>query len=126
MSYAKTVKIKDGDDFRVINESDFNQNLHELSEGEILSTGPIAVSVNVGIMPEQQAIIDEAKAECKKVIAENEELQMQLATSKGNFIAFQNDVDAMQKRMAELEPVSVVKKPTTAELKASKAEQPKE
>ena len=78
MSYAKTVKIKDGDDFRVINESDFNQNLHELSDGETLSTGPITVSLKVSITPELQATIDDAKAECEKVVAENDDLKQQL------------------------------------------------
>ena len=34
------------------------------------------------------------------------ELEEQLATSQGEFIAFQNDVSAMKARIAELEPIS--------------------
>ena len=84
MSYAKTVKIKDGDDFRVINESDFNQNLHELFDGETLSNGPTTVSLKVGITPELQAAIDDAKAECEKVVAENVDLKQQIETLKAD------------------------------------------
>ena len=36
------------------------------------------------------------------------ELEEQLATSQGEFIAFQNDVAAMKARIAELEPISVL------------------
>ena len=80
----------------------------------------ITANVQVGITPELQKVIDDAKTECEKVVAENVELKDQLATSKGEFMAFRNDVDAMKKSIAELEPV-VDKKPTAAELKAAKA-----
>ena len=80
----------------------------------------VTIEAKVSITPELQATIDQAKAECEKVVAENVELKDQLATSKDEFIAFQNDVNAMKKRIAELEPV-VDKKPTAAELKAAKA-----
>ncbi|MNR82493.1 HeH/LEM domain protein [compost metagenome] len=82
MSQVKTVKIKDGDDFRVINESDFKHGQHELYEDEKLSTDSVVVSLEVGITPELQASIDEAKAECEKVVAENAELKQQLETLK--------------------------------------------
>ena len=36
------------------------------------------------------------------------ELEEQLATSQGEFIAFQNDVAAMKARIAELEPISAL------------------
>lgn len=36
------------------------------------------------------------------------ELEEQLATSQGEFIAFQNDVGAMKARIAELEPISAL------------------
>ena len=118
MSYAKTVKIKDGDDFRVINESDFNQNLHELSEGETLSTGPITLNLKVGITPELQKVIDQAKAECEKVVAENEVLGQKISVLDAALVVA-ND------RIAELE--AKPKKPTVAELKTTKAaEQPQE
>lgn len=91
----------------------------------------VTIEAKVGITPELQATIDEAKAECAKVIAENVELKEQLATAQGEFIAFKNDVAAMQARIDELQPPT--KKPTAAELKAAKAaeeaakvEQPKE
>ena len=80
----------------------------------------VTIEAKVSITPELQATIDQAKAECEKVVAENVELKDQLATSKDEFIAFQNDVNAMKNRIAELEPV-VDKKPTAAELKAAKA-----
>lgn len=131
MSQVKTVKIKDGASFRIINEADFNPAEHELCDGEALSAGPVTVNLAVGITPELQAAIDEAKAECAKVQAENTELKEQLATAHGELIAFKNDGAAMQARIDELSPK--VKKSTAAELKAAKvadddkaAEQPGE
>lgn len=79
----------------------------------------VTIEAKVGITPELQATIDEAKAKCVKVIAENVELKEQLATAQGEFIAFKNDVAAMQARIDELQPPT--KKPTAAELKAAKA-----
>lgn len=64
----------------------------------------VTIEAKVGITPELQATIDEAKAECAKVIAENVELKEQLATAQGEFIAFKNDVAAMQARIDELQP----------------------
>ena len=87
---------------------------------ELPKAKPLTVDLKVSITPELQDVIDQTKAECEKVVAENVELKDQLATSKDEFIAFQNDVNAMKKRIAELEPV-VDKKPTAAELKAAKA-----
>ncbi|WP_257229993.1 hypothetical protein [Acinetobacter sp. YH12025] len=79
----------------------------------------VTIEAKVGITPELQATIDDAKAECAKVIAENVELKEQLATAQDEFIAFKNDVAAMQARIDELQPPT--KKPTAAELKAAKA-----
>ena len=79
----------------------------------------VTIEAKVGITPELQATIDQAKAECAKVIAENVELKDQLATTQGEFIAFKNDVAAMQARIDELQ--TPTKKPTAAELKAAKA-----
>ena len=90
---------------------------------ELPKAKPLTVDLKVSITPELQDVIDQTKAECEKVVAENVELKDQLATSKDEFIAFQNDVNAMKKRIAELEPV-VDKKPTAAELKAAKAAEP--
>ncbi|OOV83827.1 hypothetical protein [Acinetobacter sp. ANC 5600] len=79
----------------------------------------VTIEAKVGITPELQATIDDAKAEYEKVVAENVELKEQLATAQGEFIAFKNDVAAMQARIDELQPPT--KKPTAAELKAAKA-----
>ncbi len=79
----------------------------------------VTLEAKVGITPELQATIDEAKAKCEKVVAENAGLREQLATAQGELIAFKNDVKAMQARIDELQPA--VKKPTAAEVKAAKA-----
>lgn len=63
----------------------------------------LSVQVEVGITPELQAVVDEAKAECEKVVAERDEALDQLKTSKGEFVAFQNNIDAMKARITELE-----------------------
>jgi len=100
MSQVKTVKIKDGDDFRVINESDFKYGQHELYEGEKLSTDSVVVNLEVGITPELQATIDEAKAECEKVVAENAEL-------KTKFQGAEVERDALSTKVKELDLQSV-------------------
>jgi len=82
MSQVKTVKIKDGASFRIINESDFKPGEHELCGDEALSAGPVTVNFAVSIIPEPQAAIDEAKAECEKVRAENDDLKQQIETLK--------------------------------------------
>ncbi|WP_335986568.1 HeH/LEM domain-containing protein [Acinetobacter bereziniae] len=117
-------------------------NVRELSLAK-----PLTIDVKVGITPELQAVIDEAKVECEKVVAENDELKQQLealkaglvpgepvdltglvpteqfdavaldltntkeqlATAKGEFIAFNNDAAAMQARIAELQSVDYSK-----------------
>ncbi len=47
---------------------------------------PLTIDVKVGITPELQAIIDEAKAECAKVVAENDDLKQQLETLKAGLV----------------------------------------
>ena len=145
MSQVRTVKIKDGDDFRVINESDFKYGQHELYEGEKLSTDSVVVNLEVGITPELQATIDEAKAECEKVVAENVDLKEQLdkereAVKKLDLenTQLKDKVSTAEKTLlaadAEIKELKAAsKKPTAAELKATKAaeeaakaEQPKE
>ena len=44
----------------------------------------ITANVQVGITPELQATIDQAKAECEKVIAENGDLKQQIETLKAD------------------------------------------
>ena len=133
MSQVKTVKIKDGDDFRVINESDFKYGQHELYEGEKLSTDSVVVNLEVGITPELQATIDEAKAECEKVVAENIDLKEQLdkereAVKKLDLenTQLKDKVSTAEKTLlaadAEIKALKAPpKKPTAAELKAAKA-----
>lgn len=110
----KTVKVKpwskDQGEYVVINESDFDPSHHELCDGEVLSSAHnVTVTLNAETAPEFQAIIDEAKTECEKVAAENTWLKEQLATSQGEFIAFKNDVAAMQARIDELKSVDYSK-----------------
>jgi len=143
MSQVKTVKIKDGDDFRVINESDFKYGQHELYEGEKLSTDSVVVNLEVGITPELQATIDEAKAECEKVVAENESLKEQITVlenglkeysdlmsensrlkeqqtlSEKNTSELQATIEGLNKTIKSLE--AKLKKPTAAEAKTAKA-----
>lgn len=147
MSQVKTVKIKDGDDFRVINESDFKYGQHELYEGEKLSTDSVVVNLEVGITPELQATIDEAKAECEKVVAENSELKTkfqgaelerdalstkvkelnlqsielaeQLNKERESVKKLTSDNEELKAQVKELE--AKAKKPTAAEIKAAKA-----
>lgn len=47
---------------------------------------PLTIDVKVGITPELQATIDEAKAECEKVVAENDELKRQLEAFKNGLV----------------------------------------
>lgn len=112
-----TVKIKDGDSFRIINESDFKHDQHVLHGDSKLSTKPLTVDVQVGITPELQKIIDDTKAECEKVTAENTALNDQV----NNLTQL---LEAANARIAELESAEQVpapKKPTAAEIKAAKA-----
>ena len=78
----------------------------------------VTANVQVSITPELQAVIDEAKAECEKVVAENEVLGQKISVLDAALVVA-ND------RIAELE--AKPKKPTVAELNAAKtAEQPQE
>lgn len=44
----------------------------------------VTANVQVGITPELQKVIDDAKAECEKVVAENAKLKEQIETLKAN------------------------------------------
>lgn len=68
-----------------------------------LDAQPLSAQVNVGITPELQAVVDEAKAECEKMVAERDDALEQLQTARGEFIAFHNNIDAMKARITELE-----------------------
>lgn len=105
----------------------------------------ITANVQVGITPELQAVIDEAKAECEKVVAENVDLKEQLdkereAVKKLDLenTQLKDKVSTAEKTLlaadAEIKALKAAsKKPTAAEIKAAKAtedaakaEQPKE
>lgn len=90
-----------------------------------------SVSLNVGITPELQASLDEAKAECEKVVAENTDLTEQLNKEREAVKKLTSENDDLKAKVKELE--AKTKKPSAAEAKAAKAaeeakeaDQPKE
>lgn len=99
-----------------------------------LGAQPLTATVSVGLTPELQAILDEAKAECEKIQAENADLisdlkaaldakdqfQAKLTEIEGQLSAVQAENTELKANIAEFEK-AVVKKPTAAELKAAKA-----
>lgn len=89
------------------------------------------VSLNVGITPELQASLDEAKAECEKVVAENAALTEQLDKERDAVKKLTSENDDLKAKVKELE--AKAKKLIAAESKAVKAaeevkeaDQPKE
>lgn len=99
------------------------------------------VSLNVGITPELQASLDEAKAECEKVVAENTELKEQLDKERQAVVKLMDENVELKDKVLIAEKTLVAadgeikalkatpKQPTAAELKALKAaeaEKPKE
>lgn len=130
----KTLRIKpsspDQGAFVVINAEDYNSAIHELCEDQV---APVTLKLEVGITPELQATIDEAKAECEKVIAENEGLKEQLNKEREAVkkLTFENTelldkVLIAEKTLVEADAEikalkAASKKPTAAELKAAKA-----
>lgn len=134
----KTLKIKpsspDQGEFVVINQDDFNPNIHQLHESEdSTNVGQITVTLNTEIAPELQQAIDDAKAECEKVVAENAELIEQLKKEREAVkkLTFENTelldkVHIAEKTLVEADAEitalkATPKKPTAAELKAAKA-----
>jgi len=77
------------------------------------------VSLNVGITPELQAGLDEAKAEYEKVVAENTDLTEQLDKEREAIKKLTSENDGLKAKVKELE--AKAKKPTAAEAKAAKA-----
>ncbi|MFW1954305.1 hypothetical protein ACG91D_01715 [Acinetobacter guillouiae] len=65
--------------------------------------GKVTVEIDVQTSPELQQAIDEAKAECEKAVAERDDALEQLQAAKGEFIAFQNNIEAMKAQITELE-----------------------
>lgn len=72
----------------------------KVSESSIKS---VAVKLEVGITPELQKVIDDAKAECEKVQSENDALTKQLATTQGELISAQNLIAELQLQITELQ-----------------------
>ncbi|MFT4020069.1 MAG: hypothetical protein QM666_00965 [Acinetobacter sp.] len=92
MSRIDTIAVKDGDGYRMINADRFNPEQHKRFEGEIV---PLATTNANTVRKDDDTLI-----------AVQERLSLteeQLATIKGEFIAFQNDVDVMTARIAELQ-----------------------
>ena len=76
---------------------------------------PITVGVQIGITPEFQAVLDEAKDECEKVVAQNSNLTGQLKqaiedlqTERVAHLVFMNDAEAMQARIDELKQAAAI------------------
>lgn len=114
MNPLNTVKIKDGESYRIINESDFKHGLHELCEGEKLSEQPSVVSGSStgGAKADLEKLQTENTdliAELKTALDEKDFLKNQLAKAVDDLqaervihTAFMDDVNAMQSRIDEL------------------------
>ena len=76
----------------------------------------ITANVQVGITQELQAIIDEAKAECEKVVTENEVLKQKIEDYEKSLVNADEEIKALK---------ATAKKPTAAEAKAAKTAEPK-
>lgn len=84
----------------------------EIRKNPHIKVQPLTMNVQVGVTPELQQAIDDAKAECAKVVAENKDLSDQLKKSiddlqaeRIEFTAFKNDISAMQARIDELKKI---------------------
>ena len=100
---------------------------------ELPKAKPLTVDVKVSITPELQEVIDETKAECEKVVAENNDLKQQL--DKEREVVQKLDLENTQLKDqvltaektllaadAEIKALkAAAKKPTAMELKAAKA-----
>lgn len=114
MNPLNTVKIKDGESYRIINESDFKHGLHVLCEGEKLSVQPSVASgsstgsakadlaklqsENIDLISDLKTALDEKdiiKSQLEKAITD-------LESERTIHVAFMNDVVAMQARIDEL------------------------
>lgn len=114
MNPLNTVKIKDGESYRIINESDFKYGLHELCEGEKLSVQPSVVSGSStgsikADLEKLQTENTDLIAELKTALDEKDTFKNQLAKAHADLeseraihTAFISDVDAMQSRIDEL------------------------
>lgn len=101
----------------------------ELSVGvevrKLPKTKPLTVNVSVGITPELQATIDQAKAECEKVVAENELLKKQVKAYE--VVGAQNselmsENSRLSDALTRLEGISNEREALVAEIEALKAQ----
>lgn len=133
MSKVSTIKIKNGDDVVIINESDFDPKIHQLADGETAPNN-ITVTLDLETSPELQKVIDETKAECEKVLAENIELQEQLDKERkavqqltAEVQGIETERDALSTRVKEIDLENAelkesLAKATAKTTKAAKAE----
>ncbi|ENW92758.1 hypothetical protein [Acinetobacter dispersus] len=115
---VNTVKIKHGESYRIINESDFKHGQHELYEGEKLSAAPDSVTLDlkVGITPDLQKTIDDMKNECQRVENNNVQLKALLvereateAQLRGELKAALESESALTEQLAKYEKVDYSK-----------------
>lgn len=115
---VKTVKIKHGESYRIINESDFKHGQHELYEGEKLSVAQdnVTLDLKVGITPDLQKTIDDMKNECQRVENNNVQLKALLvereaieAQLRGELKAALESVSALTEQLAKYEKVDYSK-----------------
>ncbi|MCL6243815.1 hypothetical protein M5F04_04410 [Acinetobacter sp. ANC 7200] len=76
-----------------------------------IGVGKITVQLSAETSSELQQTIDDAKAECEKVVAENAELKDKLLIAEKALVAADEEIKALK---------AAAKKPTAAELKAAK------
>lgn len=106
---SQTVKIKPSHpsqgDYVVINVEDFDHRIHHLIDGEVFPSSNAELVENTLVPLEQFDAIAEKLAKTED----------ELADFKATFIAFQNDVPAMEDRITELKSANPdeEKKPKT-------------
>ncbi|ENU92093.1 hypothetical protein F971_01980 [Acinetobacter vivianii] len=115
---VNTVKIKHGESYRIINESDFKHGQHELYEGEKLSVAPdnVTLDLKVGITPDLQKTIDDMKNECQRVENNNVQLKALLvereaieAQLRGELKGALESVSALTEQLAKYQKVDYSK-----------------
>lgn len=121
MNPLNTVKIKDGESYRIINESDFKHGLHELCEGEKLSAQPSVVSGSSAgstkaDLEKLQTENTDLISDLKTALDAKDQLQAKLTEIEGQLIAVQAENTDLKAKIT-----APTKKPTAAELKAAKA-----
>ncbi|MFN3074716.1 stress-responsive nuclear envelope protein [Acinetobacter sp. TY2] len=129
-SNAQTVVIY-GDYLQI--KTDYEKLDIAVEERELPKAKPLTVDVKVSITPELQTIIDQAKAECEKVVAENDDLKQQLGKEREVIKALDLENSQLKDQVLTAEKTllaadaeikvlkAAAKKPTAAEAKTAKA-----